>query len=67
MGWLLVMGIKECLVECATLSLKSEVMHSILLNMSEVQELSMGKSKPMYTRRGRPGRVDQARITILSF
>ena len=29
-GWLLVLGIKECLVECATLCVKSEV---TLLNM----------------------------------
>ena len=26
MGWLLVLGLKECLVECATLFVKSEVM-----------------------------------------
>ena len=26
MGWLLVLGLKECLVECATLCVKSEVM-----------------------------------------
>ena len=28
MGWLLVMGLKECLVECAALCIKSEVMLS---------------------------------------
>ena len=26
MGWLLVLGLKECLVDCATLCVKSEVM-----------------------------------------
>ena len=26
MGWLLVLGLKECLVECATLCIESEVM-----------------------------------------
>ena len=26
MGWLLILGLKECLVECATLCVKSEVM-----------------------------------------
>ena len=26
MGWLMVLGLKECLVECATLCVKSEVM-----------------------------------------
>ena len=31
MGWLLVLGLKECLVECATLCIKSEVM---LMNMN---------------------------------
>ena len=31
MGWLLVLGQKECLVECATLCVKSEVMLDIMV------------------------------------
>ena len=31
MGWLLVLGLKECLVECATLCVKSKVMLLILI------------------------------------
>ena len=34
LGWLLVLGLKECLVECATLCVKGEVM---LLSMLEKQ------------------------------
>ena len=29
MGWLLVLGLKKCLVECATVCVKSEVMLNV--------------------------------------
>ena len=32
MGWLLVLGLKECLVECATLCVKSEVIIGLFLH-----------------------------------
>ena len=36
MGWLLVLGLKECLVECATLCIKSEVILILMMVSFEV-------------------------------
>jgi aromatic ring-opening dioxygenase LigB subunit len=41
MGWLLVFGLKECLVECATVCVKSVV---ILTGILEEKQMKIGSS-----------------------